>query len=133
LTSKTPTVPAGKRAAGRFLRKAEEFLRSARRAHGEGEPNAAGMLAIHAGISACDALTAHFLGVRSNSARHHDVLNLVRTLPISQKGRFERQMRRLLDAKSTVEYDDEVMVEGDEDKMVEAAERIVRTARDSLR
>ena len=124
-----PTTPAGKSEARRFLQKAEEFLRTAMLAREAGQTNSAGMLAIHAGISACDALTAHDLGKRSKSGRHHDVLLLIAHVRIPEKAAVARQLRQLLDAKNLVEYDDQMLIAGDEEKMVEAAKRIVEVAR----
>jgi HEPN domain-containing protein len=123
------TTPAGKAEARRFLHKAEEFLRAALPAQQAGHANAAGVLAIHAGILACDALTAHDLGKRSKSGRHHDVLQLIAHVEIPEKAAVARQLRQLLDAKNMVEYDDQMLIAGDEDKMVEAAKRIVEVAR----
>lgn len=132
MTRRTRTEKAGKEAAPRFLQKAKEFLEEAKDAQARGRPNAAGVLAIHSGISACDALTAHFLGVRSASDRHHDVLGLIEDLPLSNKSAISRQLRRLLDAKSSVEYDDQIMITGEEDDMLDAADRIVTSVRRAL-
>jgi HEPN domain-containing protein len=133
VTPPVQTSPAGVAEARRFLAKAEGFLRAAKREHGAGEANPAGAMAIHAGISACDALTSFFLGVRSKGGRHHDVLELVASLPVPEKNTIARQLRQLLDAKNTVEYDDRTLIAGDEDKMIEAAERIVKTARAAVK
>jgi HEPN domain-containing protein len=129
VTNRPATAPAGKEEAARFLAKAEDFLETAQLAQERGLTNSSGAMAIHAGISACDALTAHFLGIRSNSGRHHDALDLVGRLPFEEKKALRRQLQRLLDAKHTVEYDDEAMIVGEEEEMVEAAKRIVEVAR----
>lgn len=129
MTPPPPTVKATKEEAKRFLSKAEEFLRAAQSSLREGEPNAASLLSIHAAISACDALTAHYLGSRSSSQRHHDVLNLLRQLPLAKKETLIRQVSRLLDAKNVVEYEDKLLFREAASEMVELAERVVRTSR----
>ena len=133
MTPETPTVPAGKPEARRYLLKAQEFLRSAKQEQEEGRPTSSGILAIHAGISACAALTSNFLGVRAKGPRHHDMLTLIERLPRKNRTVLAKQLARLLDAKNVVEYDDKVLVEGEEDEMVDAAERIVRLARGAVK
>lgn len=127
------TIPATKEEAKRFLAKAEEFLRSARSSLRDGEATAAGLLSIHAAISACDALTAHYLGMRSGSQRHHDVLNLLDQLPVARKDTLARQVRRLLDDKNVVEYEDKLLFREAAGEMVELAERVVRASRTAVK
>jgi len=119
LTPEVPAERAGKPEARRYLLKAQEFHRSAKQEQEEGRPTSSGILAIHAGISACDALTSNFLGVRAKGPRHHDVLALIERLPLQNRAVLAGQLARLPDAKNVVEYDDKVMVEGEEDKMVD--------------
>ena len=123
------TVPTTKAEAKRFLAKAEEFLRAAQSALRDGEATAAGLLSIHAAISACDALTAHYLGLRSRGQRHHDMLRLLGQLPFAQKEALTRQVRRLLDDKNVVEYEDTLLFRKAASEMVELAERVVRASR----
>jgi HEPN domain-containing protein len=125
---KAGTVRVARERAGGFLDKAEEFLRSAQRALAEGDRNAAALLAIHAGISACDSLTVFHLGVRSNSRSHLDVLGVLRGLTFEDREQVERQLRELIAEKREVEYEDRRLMAGDAEKMVRLAERILRTA-----
>jgi HEPN domain-containing protein len=132
MTSAIKTRPATKAQAKRYLEKAQEFLRNGERAYEEGDESAAGLLAIHAGISACDALTAHFLGVRSAGQRHHEAMDLLTKAPVPRKEAIAKQFRRLLDEKNLVEYDAEILSRGDAAAMLEAAKRIVEAAKDLL-
>lgn len=111
--------------AAAFLAKAEEFLRGAKRSLEAGDRDAAGVLAIHAGISACDALTVGHLGLRSNTQRHLDVLRLLRQVDFAGRAAVERQLRELVSEKREVEYEDRRLQVGDAAKMVELAERVV--------
>jgi HEPN domain-containing protein len=111
-----------------FLAKAEEFLRSAQRTLEEGDHSAAGVLAVHAGITACDSITVWHLGRRSSSSRHLDVLALLKGLSFEGREGVERQLRELLAEKHEVEYEDRRLLAGDAEKMVKLAERIVRAA-----
>jgi HEPN domain-containing protein len=126
------TRPATKAQAKRYIAKAHEFLRNGKRAYEDGDESTAGLLAIHAGISACDALTAHFLGVRSAGQRHHQAVDLLAKAPVPRKEAVAKQLRTLLDDKNLVEYGDEVLSRGDAAAMLEAAKRILDAARDLL-
>lgn len=125
----TEAVP--KAEAGRYLAKAEEFQRGARRLLEAGDRNAAGVLAIHAGITAADAITIHFLGLRSAGQRHLDVLALVAQTSHPRKAAVQRQMNELLGEKKSVEYEGRLISVGDAEKMVLLSARIVEAAREA--
>ncbi len=133
MTGQTQMVPATKAEAKRFLAKAEQFLLGAQGSLRDGHATNAGLLSVHAAISACDALTGHFLGVRSKSQRHQDVMGLLKQLPLENKEGLSRQVRRLLDDKNVVEYEDKLLLRTEANEMVELAERIVATCRKSVR
>jgi HEPN domain-containing protein len=128
VTPQGQTTPVDRSRAWAFLAKAEEFLRSAKRTLQEGDHSAAGVLAIHAGISACDSITVWHLGRRSSSQRHLDVLALLKGISFEGKEGVERQLRELLAEKREVEYEDRRLLSGDAEKMVKLAERIVKAA-----
>jgi HEPN domain-containing protein len=111
-----------------FLDKAREFLPSAKRSLEAGDRDAAAVLAIHAGISACDSITVMSMGVRSNTRRHLDVLRLFKGLTFEGREQTERQLRELVEEKREVEYEDRRLLVGDAQKMVTMAGRIVKTA-----
>ena len=57
-----------------YLKKAEEFMNACNDSFLKEDWNAAVINAIHAGISASDALTIFFKGVRHAGERHEDVV-----------------------------------------------------------
>lgn len=126
-------VIVAKRHAPEFLEKARGFLKGAKASLADGEETSAGALAIHAGISAADALTVHFLGQRSAGQRHMDVLGLLERVPPAQRGGVVNQLRTLLSEKNAVEYDQKLLPRGDGGAMVALAERIVARVASSLR
>jgi HEPN domain-containing protein len=73
---KTRSVPRGRYEA--YLKKSREFLRSAESALALGDWDAVGLNAVHAAISAADALLVYYGGVRSAGDSHHDVAGLLR-------------------------------------------------------
>src|SRR5258705_2334291 len=71
------TVDVPEAEAVDFLQKAAEFQDSAEAALKAGKRNAAGVLAIHAPITAVDSITIFYLGVRSAGQRHQDAVGLL--------------------------------------------------------
>lgn len=129
-TRETEAVPPAE--AADYLAKAEEFQRGARRLLEAGDRNAAGVLAIHAGITAADAITIHFLGLRSAGQRHLDVLPLIGQTTHPRKTAVQRQLNELLGEKKSVEYEGRLISVGDAEKMVMLSARIVEAAKQSV-
>ena len=121
-------VAVPKERAQVFLAKAERFLRGAQTSLAEGLPDAAAVMAIHAGISACDSLTVYHLGFRSNTRNHLDVIGLLKGLKFEGREPLQRQMRELIAEKHEVAYEDRLLMTGDAAKLVRLAERVVATA-----
>ena len=65
---KTHRVPKAKARA--YLKKAIQFLAAATAARDAGQSDAALLLAVHSGISACDSVAIAFAGVRSADPDH---------------------------------------------------------------
>jgi HEPN domain-containing protein len=129
MTRPRETVLVPSNEARNYLGKAEEFQRAAARELAAGDRNAAGFLAIHAGITAADALTIHFLGLRSAGQRHLDVLALLGQTAHPRKADIQRQLTELLGEKKSVEYEGRQVSVGDSEKMVKLSARIVEAAR----
>ena len=69
-----------------YLIKAEQFNETARDAFQKGNWNAVGLNAVHAAISANDAITVYFKKLRSVSDKHSDAVNLLlEVLPKTRK------------------------------------------------
>ena len=89
-----------------FLIKAREFAETMENCIAQRKWNAAALNAIHAGISACDAVTATFGGVRSKSQRHEDAVKLLRdTSRAPGTEEAANHLHQLLRAKHNVEYE----------------------------
>jgi predicted nucleotidyltransferase len=88
-----------------YLRKAEEFARSMNDASARADWNAVGLNAVHAVISACDALTTAFLGVRSRSQDHEEVAKLIRNLPVNEAPAKADTAVHVIQLKNLVEYE----------------------------
>ena len=133
MTRQRETTVVPPREAPDYLAKAEEFQRAASRSLASGDPSAAGMLAIHAGITAVDAITIHFLGLRSAGQRHADAIALVAQTAHPRRADLQRQLNQLISEKKSVEYEGRRISSGDSEKMVKLSARIVDAAKESVR
>lgn len=114
-----------------FLRKAEEFLRAARRNRDAGDWNTSASASVHAAVLAGDSLTAAALGVRS-SGGHQELVPLVaRALGENDAATpdVRKRLSRLLDLKRIAEYEDRPITAAEAAACLKDAERIIETAR----
>ncbi|MBI4336139.1 MAG: HEPN domain-containing protein, partial [Candidatus Omnitrophica bacterium] len=88
--------------------------------------NAAGLNAIHAGISSADALLVSLHGVRSTSPKHDDILKLFPSL-IKHKGLEANisHLRHLISMKNIVEYDQRLITQNEAIGLSRHAERFL--------
>ena len=133
MTRHRETVVVPRHETSDYLAKAEEFQRAAARSLAAGDRNAAGVLAIHAGITAADAITIHFLGLRSAGQRHQDALALVAQTAHPRKADVQRQLNELISEKKSVEYEGRQISIGDTEKMLKLSARIVDAALQVIR
>jgi hypothetical protein len=110
------------------LGKAEEFLTAARDSMGAGHSLAATSLAVHAGISACDAICGARTGQRAAGSDHGQAVTL-----LEQAGRegkdAARVLTRLMPLKNRAEYEPEDVPKAAAKRAVDQAEKIVVIAR----
>lgn len=109
-----------------YLKKAEEFLSSAQDSLIKGKWNAAGLNAIHAGISSADALLVALHGIRSTSPKHDDILKLLSSL-VRHKEIEENisHLRSLISMKSVVEYDQRLITQTEAVSLSKHSERFL--------
>ena len=68
--------------------------------------NAAGLNAIHTGISAADALLVFFHGMRSTSPKHDDIIKLLTSSIAHQEMKpNSSHLRNLVSMKNVIEYE----------------------------
>jgi len=109
-----------------YLKKAEEFLSSAQDSLVREKWNAAGLNAIHTGISSADALLVSLHGIRSTGPKHDDILKLLPSL-VKHKGLEENisQLRHLISMKKIVEYDQRLVTQNEAVSLSKHAERFL--------
>ena len=103
----TKTVSVLRAESALYLAKAQQFVEEARTAHDASRDDAALLNAIHAAISALDAVTAALAGLRSADPDHQRAVDLLEEVASGSeeiKTRV-RQTRQLLAKKNMVEYE----------------------------
>lgn len=124
------TRPTRLGAEKNFFIKAEDFLEGARKEVND-HSNAAATLAVHAVISACDAMCAKFLQRKHAGADHMQAVEMLNALPIDKdelKPKV-RQASRVLSKKNTAEYEDRIIAKDEAREMTRDAERFVEWVR----
>lgn len=129
MVTPTRSVPRGH--ARHYLAKAEEFADAAQAEYAAGRNAACGLAAVHAGISACDALTAHVRGVVSTAKNHTEAVGVLRTCfdgHIPQP--HEQQLIGLLAVKNDIEYSGRALKPERARTVLDQATRFTKWARD---
>jgi HEPN domain-containing protein len=111
-----------------YLGKAEEFLAAARQSLEAGYTLAAASLAVHAGISAGDAICGARTGQRAAGADHSQAILLLGNAGREGKD-AARLLTRLMPLKNRAEYEPQDVPKATATRAVEQAERIVQIAR----
>lgn len=130
--SKRVSVP---RDEGRsHLEKAQQFLSSGFASAERAQYDAALLGAIHAGISAADAVSITLAGVRSTDPDHSRAVDLLSEIAGGSKevAGHARQLRQLLGKKNTVEYESRRATAAESADALKRADRLVEWASEIL-
>ena len=127
MVKKIRTRAVSKTEAKVYLDKAEQFLRAMREAIKSEDWDAAGLNAIHAAISANDALLGSRHGIRPSSPSHSDAAVLLNQYEKSEDAkknatRLDRMIRR----KNLVEYEGRRLKKSEATKIASDAERFFK-------
>jgi hypothetical protein len=90
------------------------------------------MLAVHAGISAADAVLASSASLRSREDDHDAAVGLLETHVKAFDASARRQIVGLLKSKSSVEYEDRVVTPTEAKQLVDHAKRFLRWAKKAM-
>ena len=118
-----------------YLRKSDEFFRSAEQALERGDWDAAVSHAIHATVCSADALAVFYSGSRSAGESHEEALRQLAGLRVDRKelDRNLAHLRALLQLKTTAEYEDRLLGDGEASASLQHAERFREWAAAKLR
>lgn len=124
----TRTRRIGKERYLNYLRKSDEFYRSAEQAAKRGDWTAAVSNAVHSGISVADALTVFYAGERSTAQDHNEAMRLLAALGIN-RAELDLNMRHLLsllEVKNLAEYEDKLPGQSEAESAMRNADRFRR-------
>ena len=116
-----------------YLKKAEEFMNACNDSFLKEEWDASVINAIHSGISASDALTIFFKGVRHAGERHEDVIQLLNTLDLYDINDKNRHILNLLSVKNKSEYEETLMTRKNAKDAKRSAERFLSYVKETLK
>jgi HEPN domain-containing protein len=128
------TVAVARREAHIYRRKAEQFLEEAHEAVAAERYDAGLLNAIHAAISAADAVTVVLAGRRSADPDHQRAADLLEEMGASTPASKERvrQLRALLSRKNAVEYESRRATAREARDSVERATRLFKWAAETV-
>ena len=128
---KAKRVETARRESRSYIGKAEQFLEAARAASVAGQHDAAMLAAIHAAISATDAVTIALAAVRSSDPNHLLAADLLDEVGGHQGevATHAKHLRQLLGKKHSVEYGSGRATAKEADDALKRADRLVAWAR----
>lgn len=111
-----------------YRKKAQEFARAMEEAAKAGAWNAAGLNAVHAVISAMDAVTTQRLGERARADDHAEAAELLRRVPVEGAGDHADKARSVLRMKNLVEYEARDVTRSEAELLLKRARRMLAWA-----
>jgi HEPN domain-containing protein len=125
MTRKRKTRAVDKNAYREFLVKARDFASMMDVSIAGGKWNSAGLQAVHAVISASDAVIVYYGGVRSIEPDHREVVGLLHDIVGDTAAAAGRHVSRVIAKKNLVEYEGRSITQTDAKEMVEHAKRFL--------
>jgi HEPN domain-containing protein len=125
MTKKRKTRAVEKHAWRDFLAKAKDFASMMDFSLAEGKWNSAGLQAVHAVISASDAVIVYYGGVRSIELDHREVVGLLHDIIGETAAAAGRHVSRVIAKKNLIEYEGRSITQTDAREMVEHAKRFL--------
>lgn len=134
MTNKIRTRKVNKSLYSNYLKRDKECYMAATECFKNEDWNAATICAIHACISACDAMCIYFLGKRHAGEKHNDAVRLFKTIRI-QDGNLSKnanRLNRILSIKNMAEYEERLVFKSEAEKIVKDMERFFNYVRKEL-
>jgi HEPN domain-containing protein len=133
MTHKIKTVRVNRESCVVFLEKAEQFLKTAIVSFESENYNASAANAVHACISAADALCARHLGERAAGDKHTDAVNLVKAIKNTDEFTNNAvRFGRVLAIKSLAEYEGRLVFKNDSEVVLKNSEKFIEFVKKNL-
>ncbi|MGB3860993.1 MAG: HEPN domain-containing protein [Candidatus Aminicenantaceae bacterium] len=134
MTTKLRTRKVNKSLYSNYLKRAEECHIAAIECSKNEDWNSATICAIHACISACDAMCIYFLGKRHAGENHNNAVRLFKTIR-SQDGNLNKnsnRLNRIISIKNMAEYEERLVFKSEAEKIVKDMKRFFSYVRKEL-
>ena len=133
MTPKFKTSDIDKIYYSNYLKRAEECLNAAQNSFSGQEWNASTISAIHACISACDAMCVYFLGKRPSGENHNDAVSLFNTIKSGKEvATNANRIMRILRIKNMAEYEERLVFKSEAEKILKDCERFLAYVKKEL-
>lgn len=114
-----------------YWQKAQRFAHAAQTNASQGDWDPAVANAVNATINLTDALCVHYMGARSASDSHFDVLGLLATvpdMPLALRTALTRHLEALLDVKGVAQYEGRLLSSQDAQRALQHMDRAFHAA-----
>ncbi|HHT9137770.1 MAG TPA: hypothetical protein ACFYEK_11085 [Candidatus Wunengus sp. YC60] len=125
MTKKRKTKAVDKNQYQAFITKAKDFAFMMDISLEEGKWNSAGLQAVHAVISASDAVIVYYGGVRSAEVDHREVVGLLQDIIGKDVSAAGRHVSMVIAKKNLVEYEERLISQAEARDMTEHAKRFL--------
>lgn len=115
-----------------YLRKAEEYFSAMNDEFAKKNFNSCTLCAVHCCISAADALTIFFKGIRHAGERHEGAAKLLFTLSLDNLPNKTRQFLNVLNVKNELEYEEKLTSESGALTAIQNTERFFKWAKETI-
>lgn len=134
MTPKFTTRDVDKSLYSNYFKKAEECYHASKNSFSLQEWNAAAINAIHACISACDAICIYYLGKRHSGESHNEAVSLFKTIKADDEeiNTNAGRISRILSIKNLAEYEGRLVSKNEAEKLLKDCERFIEYIKKKL-
>ena len=130
---KHSTKPIEESSSTDYWIKAREFYAAMEQCYSENQWNAVGLNAVHALISAGDALLAKFAGIRNTCENHRRAADvLIQHIPHKDVDHYANHFRKVLVLKNVIEYEQRLVTRKEAEEMIKHTDRFFDWAKGLL-
>lgn len=134
MTPKFTTRDVDKSLYSNYFKKAEECYNASKNSFSLQEWNASAINAIHACISACDAICIYYLGKRHAGESHNEAVSLFKTIKTNDEeiNTNAGRLSRILSIKNLAEYEGRLVPKNEAEKLLKDCERFIEYIKKKL-
>jgi len=127
MTPKIKTKKTNSSLYSNYLKRANECYAAAKDSHARADWNAATICAIHACISACDAMCIFYLGKRHSGENHNDAVKLFKSIKDNDENHDKNANRlsRIISVKNIAEYEERLVFKTEAERILKDLERFL--------